>query len=598
MNDMKTIHKILYKNIVSNIRALFLVILLMLLIVGFDVIAPWPFKILIDNVLAANPIVSDKFNFLNLFNSRELLGFFVVFVYFVSTFLLTIVEYLRSIVSKKIIKKITADFSKSAFKSLQSLAIGFYKKQQIGDYIYRLSYDVYALGELIEDGLLPLITSCLYLAVTASIMFFIDVRLTLFSLAALPFLAIGLYSFNTYVAQGTKRSEFFNSAAFSFIEEALTHLKIIQAFSQEHRESHRFDKKIDVSLQSEVVVSRLDFLISLLVGVIIAVSYSVIIIYGIRLVFSGTITTGLLIVFIFYLDNLTNPILSIIDAATVLKQSYIKIVRMEDFFTPKTHLNYHKGKVNIITDTGIVFDHVSLWDSHKIKMLHNLTFEIEPNKRTVIFGVNGSGKTSVVNLIMRFVDAPSAGKIYVGGIDLNDYDIEALRSAIAFIPQEITLFDDTIRNNIGFGNPKSSFSDIKRAARLAAADEFIKKLPKGYHFKVGEGGNFLSGGQRQRIMLARALLKKDAKILLFDETLSALDVKTRKAVIEHLYQFSRLKTMIIVSNIFEVVRTADNVIVLDKGRVVFSGPSSRLPREVALYKLIVESEHQGMSNEY
>ncbi len=587
---MRTIDKILYREIKANIPSLGVIIFLMMLVVGFDVIAPWPFKILIDNVLNPNPIgPSDKLDFLlSFFNSRYLLGLFVVFIYFLSTFALANVEYVKSVFAKRFVRSLTSNFSKRAFKSLQSLAIGFYKKQQIGDYIYRLSYDVSALGEFLEDGVIPLTTSAIYLIITTTIMVLIDVKLTLLSLVVLPFLAIGLYSFNTYVDRATKRSEFFNSAAFAFIEEALTHLKIIQAFSQERRESRAFDARIESSLQSDMTLYYGDFLLTLLMGVIIAVSYSIIILYGIQAVFAATLTTGLLVVFIFYLDNLTQPILSIIYAVTVLRQSYIKIIRMEDFFTAKTHLE-QSGTVKAIAETRITFHHVSLLADEGIKILDNISFEIEPGKRTVIFGVNGSGKTSVLNLILRFIEQPHSGRIFIGGRPIQDYDIAALRNIIAFIPQEITLFNDTIYHNIAFGNSHSSFRDIKKAAKLSTAEEFIKKLPGQYKFKVGEGGNFLSGGQKQRLMLARALVKKDAKILLFDETLSSLDVKTRKEVVRNIYHFSEGKTTLIVSNIFSVISAADNVIVLNQGKIIYSGPCNRLTKEVSLYKLIVEN---------
>jgi len=562
----------------------------MLAIVGLEAVAPWPFKILLDNVLSDNPIAlgSGLGIFAYIFRSRDLLGFFAILVYFLSTFSLTIVEYVKDVVAKKIVKSLIVGFSKNAFKNLQSLAIGFYNKQQIGDYIYRLSYDVSALGELVEHGLLPLVISSLYLMVTAAIMFLISVKLALLSLAALPFLAIGLYSFNNYLAHATKRSEILNSAAFSFIEEALTHLKIIQAFSRERRESKAFNEKMEMSLKSDTVLYRLDFLLTLLVGIVIAVSYSVIILYGIRSVFAGTLTTGLLIVFIFYLDNLTNPILAIIDAAAATKQSYVKIMRMEDFFSPRTHLK-NLGTTMAIHDTGIRFEHVTLRIGRGRKVLNDVSFEIEPRKRTVIFGVNGSGKTSIVNLLMRFIDKPTSGKIFIGGISLENYNLKALRDSIAFVPQEITLFDDTIYANIAFGIEHATLRDIRQAAHLAAADEFIENLPGKYNFNVGEGGNFISGGQRQRLMLARALVKKEAKILLFDETLSSLDVKSRKEVIDNIYTFSRGKTTIIVSNIFSVVGTADSVIVLNKGRVLYSGPAHRLPKELSLYKMIVDN---------
>jgi len=588
---MRPVNKILYGQFRTNFWKLFLILVLMLLIVALDAIAPWPFKILIDNVLSANPIdVHDKLNFLlKFFHSRELLGFFAVFAYFVSTFLLAIVGYVRSVVTKKVIKSLTTDFSKRAFNSLQSLAIGFYNKQQIGDYIYRLSYDTSALGDFFEEGIIPLFSSALYFIVTVGIMLFIDVRLTLFSLVALPFLAVGLYFFNIYTVHATKRSEFLNSATLSFIQEALTHLKIIQAFSQQHRESRTFDRKVDTLRESDVVSYRLDFLLTLLVAVIIAVSYSFIILYGIRAVFAGTLTTGLLVVFIFYLDNLINPLLSIIYSATAAQQAFVKIQRMNDFFSKRAHL-HDAGSVRKITDTTIRFEHVTVIGDKGGKMLDDVSFEIEPQKRTIIFGENGSGKTSVVNLILRFINRPSSGRVFLGGIPIDHYNLKALRDAITFVPQEITLFDDTIHHNIVFGNPESSWADVRRAAKLAAADDFIRTLPGRYHYRVGEAGTLLSGGQRQRLMLARALMKKDAKILLFDETLSALDVKTRQQVIDNIYRFSRGKTTIIVSNIFDVVSAADQVIVLNKGRVIYAGASSRLPKELALYKMIIEND--------
>ncbi len=584
----RPVNVVLRAEIRANARWLSLVLFLMLLVVGFDVIAPWPFKILIDDVLGSAG-ESGGFFLSRIFHSRALLGFFAVFLYFISTFSLEIVQYLNSATTKKVIKNITTHFSKAAFEHLQALTIGFYRKQQIGDYIYRLSYDVSALGSFLEEGILPLITSLLYVGATVTIMFFINVKLTLFSLIALPFLALGLYFFNLYTVFATERSEILNSATFSFIEEALSHLKIIQAFSQERRESKTFNRKVDASLESDVISYRLDFLLTLLVGVLIAVSYSLIILYGIQAVFAGTLTTGLLIVFIFYLDNLTNPILSIIYATTEIRQSYIKIKRMNDFFDPKTALR-ETGSIKTIRDARIRFDRVSVRGKERGSgILHNISFEIEPGKRTVIFGMNGSGKTSVVNLIMRFIDKPSSGRIFLGNALLEQYDVGALREAIAFVPQEISLFNGTIRENIAFGNPQSTRAQVKEAARRAAADEFIEHLPGAYNFQVGEGGDFLSGGQRQRIMLSRALLKKDTKILLFDETLSALDVKTRREVLVNIYRFSKGKTAIIVSNIFDVVRAAENVIVLHRGRLIYSGPSSRLPREVALYKMIADN---------
>lgn len=589
---MKQVNKILYREVLGNLHQLFSVLVLMLLIVGFDILSPWPFKILIDNVLSAEPVApSGIFAFLHtLFPTPDLLGFFAVFLYFLSTFLLTIVEYVHSAYTKQVNKKLIGNFSKAAFKNLQTLAIGFYSKQKIGDYVYRLGYDVAALGEFIEEGILPLITSSLYLIVTIGIMFFIDARLTLLALSVLPFLAFGLYAFNSRMIGATKHSESINSLTYSFIEETLNHLKVIQAFSQETKKSESFDRRIDTSLLSDTVVYRFDFLISLVVGTVIAISYSLVMLYGIQAVFSGAISTGLLIVFILYLDNLTNPLLALIFAWSAARQAYTKISRMEDFFRPASHLDYHKGKVTELAGTDIRFENVTLLGVGGKKILSNISFTIEAGKSTAIFGASGSGKTSLINLLMRFTEKPTRGKVLLGGKPLEEYDVDTLRGSIAYVPQEINLFDDTIRHNIIFGNQHHSDAAMRRAAHRAAASEFIRKLANGYNFRVGEGGGLLSGGQRQRIMLARAFMKEEAKILIFDETFSALDVKTRHEVLQTVRDFAVGRTTILISNIFDVITAAENIIVLSRGKVLYSGSAHRLPKEISLYKMIAESE--------
>lgn len=586
---MKLIDRIILNETKSHWRKLFTVFCLIVLTIGFDLLSPWPFKILIDNVLS--PVATNETGLIlvliNFFHSRYMLGVFAVFLYFISTSFNTLFEYIQSTVTKGVIKDSISHFSKRAFKSLESVAIGFYNEQQIGDFIYRLSYDVNALGELLESGILPLVTSSVHLAIAIVVMCLISVKLTLFALVALPFLVSGTYLFNHYISDATKRSEKFNSSIFSFIEEALTHLRVVQAFSQEKRESERFNRKVDTMTRSDLGVFKLDFLLTLMVGLVIAVSYSVVILYGMSAVFAGTITTGLFIVFIFYLDNLTNPMLAIVYAAASLREEYTKIARMEDFFSVKRQLQ-DVGTRRLLRGHGIRFDSVSVLGEEGKNILKDVSFDIDEGKCTVILGVSGSGKTSLTNLIMRFIDKPDSGRVLIGGIDINEYDPKAIRNAIAYVPQEISLFDDTIYNNLIFGNPKASRKDIKDALYAADAEDFIHQLPGKYNFRVGEGGTFLSGGQKQRLMLARALLRKRAPILLLDEVFSALDVKTRKKVLERLQEVFKGKTVIIISNVFDVVEQADMVVVLNKGEIVYKGKKGGLPREISLYKILLK----------
>lgn len=586
---MDNLTKTLYTIIRPYTWRLLWILALMMFVVGIEAISPWPFKFLIDNVLGNETFDPGTFpaKVFNLFNSQQYFGYFVVFMFFLISLLSSFLEYFRSIATKNTIREIIFRFSQLAFKNMESFDIGFFRKQEVGDIIYRLSYDVTSLGDFIELGILPFISSALYLILTTIFMLTISIKLTLISLAVVPVLAIGLYNFNKHIDSMTKKSERWNSMVFSYVQEVLNQLKIVQAFSEEKKESEVFDKTMGSSLKTDVRLYRLNFLLSLLVGVIIAISYSIIIAIGISYFFNGELTTGLLIVFIFYLDNLTNPILDIIYASSSLKESWVKINRMSEFFSKKTKM-HDLGTLNTFNNFAIEFKNVTLEGTMGKKILDNISLKIKPGKLTVIVGVSGSGKTSLVSLIPRLINTPSHGEIIIGNHNVNEYKLEDLRKEISIVPQETVLFNQTIYDIIAYGKPGCTLEEVKKAAALAGAAEFIHDHPNGYHFKVGEEGNFLSGGQRQRLMLARAFIK-NANIYIFDEPLSSLDIKTRSEVWKKILEVCHNKTTIIVSNVLDVITKADDVIFMNKGKIVETGNHLDLLEKSNLYNLMMQA---------
>jgi ABC-type multidrug transport system fused ATPase/permease subunit len=564
------------------------IFVLILLGVGFEALAPYPFKILIDNVLARQEIGRSSLlgRILGIFNAREALAFVVILVFFLSSMLGSICDYFVAIITKKLNRNIINNFAKRAFVNLEQLAVGYYKQNQIGDYIYRLSYDVNALGDFMEHGLIPIVTNLVYLATTITIMFLISIKLAFIALAIMPPLALSLFIFNRRLGKASTRSERTNSALFGYIQEVLSQLKIVQAFNQEKRSAQTFEVNQQASLHEELNVAGLDLMLNLMIGVIIAVGYSIVIAYGINAVFLGSLSTGLLIVFIFYIDNLTNPLLSLLTGATRLKENYVKISRLGEFFSTDAQI-HDTGEIFDIQETEIEFNDVTVLGGDT-KILDHVSFRIPARKTTVIVGVSGSGKTTIASLILRFIDQNS-GKIRLGNNDIKSYSIKSLRDIISYVPQEIVLFNDTIKHNIAFGNPKASMGEIKKAATAAVADSFISRQPHGYDTVAGESGSNISGGQRQRIMLARAFLKKDARILIFDEPISALDIKTRELLMANLVKFTAGKTTIIISNILESIKQADHVILINEGRILHSGGSEALLQESKLASLILHS---------
>ncbi len=583
---MKLINKILFDEIKPRTGKIGWVFALVLLAVGFRALAPLPFKILIDNVLNKEPLEASGWlgQFLSYLRSPESLAIFAVLLFTISNVMTSMSEYFSSINTKKFSKQIVQSFSQKAFDGLQKLSMRHYKTQKVGSYLYRLSYDVSALGNLFEDGILPLVTNLLYLLATVVILFWIDTRLALLSLVILPILAFGLYIFNRKTDWATAQSEKSNSLLFGFIEEVLNQLRTIQSFNRQKEHSKIFGQKEEVALGNEVTVFGLGYLLDVMIGVMIGLGYGLVILFGIRDVFSGQLSAGLLIAFIFYLDNLAYPLVFLLTGVTVLKEQYIKFSNMFEFFKPEFYVK-DQGQLTTIANPEVVFKDVTIYGSHNMPILKKVSFKIPVGKRTVLVGVSGSGKTTIASTILRFYESDK-GEVLIGGKNIMDYSVQSIREAIAYLPQEIILFNDTIKNNIAFGNPQATLEEIKTAARLAQAEEFIEALDKGYDFGVGSGGANLSGGQKQRILLARAFLKKHAQILIFDEPISSLDIKTRQAVLKSIYDFGQNKTTLIISNILEVADDADQVILIDDGEILHIGKSTTLKESSHLAHLI------------
>ena len=556
--------------------------------IGLEAFAPWPFKLLIDNVLNHEPLDPASFfgHFLSSIDSRLMLGYVVVALFLIGNIFLEVVTYLYSLSIKKLVNKVIFQFSKSAFDHMSHFDLSFFRLQEIGDYIYRLNYDVAALGYFIEETIIPLFSSSLYIIITTLIMSLINIKLTIISLCVLPFLAAGLYVFNKKIVSVTEHSERLNSGVFSFIQQALSQLRIIQAFSQEKKESSRFNEKLHTTLKTEMKLNTLSFKLTLLMGIVISLSYSLIIVVGLHDVLNGVLTTGLLIVFIFYLDNLTSPILAIIYALSNGKESLVKIDRMDDFFQEKT-LTTDVGTLTQMEEHSISINSVTFIGNDDIHILDRISCVMKQGEITVIVGISGSGKSSLLSMIPRLLGEPKEGTLFIGQWNHKDYSLQTLRDNIGYVPQESDLFNDTIYNTIAYGKPGVSEEEVYKAARLADAEDFIHDQPHGLGTRIGESGNFLSGGQRQRLMLARAFIR-DAPILLFDEPLAFLDIQTRSIVWKNIQKIAKNKTVVIVSNILSVISAADHIIVMNKGKIVEEGTHSTLLKPDSIYRLIVK----------
>ncbi len=571
-------------------KNIFYIIIFSLFGVFFDIITPLPFKILIDNVLEKNPLTPHSFEFFLLGDIDFLsLGFIVVFLYTASNVLAILLNYFAQILIRTVSKDVIIRFSNNTFATIERMRHAVYRKKDIGDYIYRLSYDVSAISEIFESGILPMITNSIFIVITTVILFLISPSFALLSFLLVPSMALLLYVFSKRLGVAWKKSEYSNSLLFSFIEEILGQLKNVQAYNLEEHMLTTFQKKETRSLRYEFNAYSIQFLLNLFIGILIALGYAGIITYGISLVHAGLVTAGTLVIFLFYLDNLTNPCIAFMGAYTSMKEHLVKIQRISELLEQpvldeKTTIKDTSHPLS--TSPSIYFKNVSFFGTNDAKILQNATFTIPKEKITVIVGANGSGKTTIISLLMGFL-SPSRGSILFNNNSISNFTPEELHSMSAYVPQEIELFKGTIRENILFGDTHASPQAIKKAASMANASHFIERMPQKYSFQVGERGSKLSGGQRQRILIARAFLKSSAKIIIMDEPLSAQDITSHKILIKNIKKFTDKKTVIIVSNILDIIKIADHVIIVNKGKIIAQGKNTSILKQKHLTELLI-----------
>ncbi len=574
MND--NLKKTLKDIVISKFPHILLILALLLISTGIQTLSPWPFKILIDNVLGNELLDTHTIigHILAQFSSKGEAGTFVVMTYFAIVVIGGFADYIYAYWNNIVIQKISQSFAAACFANLTKLDYSYFRRKNVGSYIYKLNYDFTAPSQIIEDSILPIISSSIYLLITIFILSNINISMAFISLTVLPILSLSLYYMNKKISDTSNELERKNGILYTFVEQTISQLKIIQAYTQSRSTLKRYTRTVWGSLATELKLYWYSILLTLINGLIIGITYSVIIGLGISRVESGVLSSGLLIVFIFYMDNIVSPVTTIIGALSSYKQNLAQLRNISDIFNVNYHLK-DTGDLTSFKNNSIEFKNITVKNDKDKEILSNISFRIPERQFTVIVGKSGSGKSSLFQLILRLTDPLSFGEIKIGGRLLKEYKVESLRNHIAYVPQESELFDESVADVIGFGKENATLDEIKKAARVAVAEEFISKRSGGYEARVGEGGNFLSGGERQRLLLARAYLR-DADILLLDEILSAQDATTQSKIMDGLRLYVKNKTTLMITHSYSLLKPDDYVIVIDNGKIAHEGLFKRL----------------------
>ena len=553
--------------------------------VGAAALRPWPLKYLLDGVI----LHKTKWQWIEAANPHWMvLGLCVALVVIVigeST-----AGYFQKLLFAQIGHTATTDVLERTFTHLQTLPRGM-KWAHSGDLIVRLTTDVKTMRDLLVEYQQKFSAYLLTFAATVFVMARLNWTLTLLGLSVVPVIWIVSYRFSRSMRVAARQKRTREGMVASVVHENLNGLAVIQAFAQEENERRRFREQAQESLEANVESSRLGGAFNRSVEVLSIVGTALVLGFGAMKVLDGSLHPGDLVVFAAYMNDLYKPIQNLSEVSVKFMDSLASGERVLEVLETAPRIRDLPGARPASQFHGeIIFDHVSFGYEPDRPVFDDLTFRIHAGETIALVGASGAGKSTILNLLLRFQD-PWKGRILIDGTDIRHWKLRSFRRQIGVVLQECFLFRRSVAENIQYGKSDASPHEVRAAAKAARAHEFIQQLPAGYDTVLDELGSNLSGGQRHRIALARAFLR-NASILLMDEPTSGLDSVTETELLETLKDLTRGKTTIIVAHHFATVEIANRILVLDQGRLVQEGTHTDLLAQPGLYRTLYEAQSE------
>jgi ATP-binding cassette subfamily B protein len=475
------------------------------------------------------------------------------------------------------------DLKNEVFRHYEVLTQNFYKKNRTGDLMNRISEDVGKVRMYVGPAVMYSINTLIRFTFVIAYMYNVSPRLTLYTLLPLPILSYAIFKLSVEI---NKRSTVFQenlSNLSTFSQEIFSGIRVIKAYSLEENQQVNVEKLSEESRSKSMKLAKINSIFGPLMMALIGVSNLVVIYFGGKMYIDGTITSiGIIAEFILYVNLLTWPVASLGWVSSMIQEAEASQKRINEFLKIEPEIQNRTPETTPVNGV-LVFENVGFtYEDTDIVALQNVSFSLDNGQTLAIIGKTGSGKSTIISLISRLYDV-NQGKITIGGTDIRDLNLYDLRNSVGVVPQDAFLFSDSIKNNIKFGNENASDEEVFEAAKKAVVHDNIINFHLKYETVLGERGITLSGGQKQRVSIARAIIK-DPKILLLDDSLSAVDTETEELILNNLLDFCKDKTTIIVTHRVSSAKNADKIIILEDGKIIQQGSHNQLLNQSGYYQ--------------
>ncbi len=563
-------------------------------VIAMELIAPWPLKIVFDHVLLAHPLPSWLTPLQGLLAMGTWPALLVLAGAIAAIALLAgMFSYLQLFKTAQIGYSITYRLRSLLFAHLQRLSLAFHHRSRSGELLTKVASDTNQLRDMFADWALSFAAQGLTLVTMLGVMFWLNWRLaSVVALTLLPLMAV-IYVLNKRVKVTTRDQRRFEGRMTSRLNEVLSSIALVQAFGRQSHEEARFEAEIEAHCESGVRSARTAGAITKAIAVVCAVGTAATVLLGAHQVLVGRLTPGELLIFLAYVGSLFKPVRDLGKLSAKFARAAVSAQRVNEILQTAPEIDDAPDAIELGAPAGeIVFDDVCFsYDGgpNARTVLDHVSLRIAAGEHVAVVGPSGSGKSTLLSLLLRLYE-PRSGRILIDGIDIRRYTRESLRRAIGIVPQDNVLFAVSVRENIAYGHPQADAQAVEDAARHARAHEFIVDWPDGYDTELAEHGSNLSGGQRQRLCLARALVKSPA-ILVMDEPTASIDAASARLIYEAVARVHRGRTLITISHEYSDMAAYDRILVLDRGRLIESGPHDALMQARGRYLALVERRH-------